>query len=331
MSNGPIIECIKCVNTTANPTITINKDGLCNVCKQYALNFNKNRLKEELIFLKSFITHKKYDVMVGVSGGKDSSATLYTIKQLGFTPLAFTFEVGYTIKDIFSRARRVANTLHCDYEVIDIRKYIEETERESFEKMANLYAKGESEDLKNKFRKFYEEGRRYYSAKCKISFPFVRPCQICRKFVIRAYYAEALKRGISLITIGINEWTGLSNNSYSAIRKIQPYSDRPPVYIVHLPFLLQRKFSETKKILEEIKWIKPKNDKFIDTGASACLLALACEAKAERMLGFHIDSTRLAREVTVGFISKKQAQNALKNVRESSKTVREVLEEAEIL
>ena len=94
MSNE-IRECKKCINTTANPSITIGEDGLCNVCRDYSKKFNQETLDNELEFLKTLIKNEKYDCMVGLSGGKDSSAMLYTVKKLGFTPLAFSFEIGY--------------------------------------------------------------------------------------------------------------------------------------------------------------------------------------------------------------------------------------------
>ena len=49
------------------------------------------------------------------------------------------------------------------------------------------------------------------------------------------------------------------------------------------------------------------------------------------MLGFHPDATRLAREVTVGFISKKQAKLALNKIHNYNKSVRQVLKEAGII
>ena len=61
------------------------------------------------------------------------------------------------------------------------------------------------------------------------------------------------------------------------------------------------------------------------------LLARAAEGKARRMLGFHPDSTRLAREVTVGFISKKQAQQALAKINHYKHSVRQILQKAKIL
>lgn len=90
-----IRECKICVNTTINPSIKINSEGICNVCEHYNKYFNKEDLEKELEFIKKFIKNEKYDCMVGLSGGKDSSAMLYTTKKLGFTPLAFSFEIGY--------------------------------------------------------------------------------------------------------------------------------------------------------------------------------------------------------------------------------------------
>lgn len=49
------------------------------------------------------------------------------------------------------------------------------------------------------------------------------------------------------------------------------------------------------------------------------------------MLKFHIDSTRLSREITVGFINKKQAKEAIKNPTDPKFTVKEVLEDAGII
>ncbi len=331
MKKDKIIECSNCINTSKNPSITINENGLCSVCENYRKNFKKSDLKKELAFLKTFISGKKYDAMVGISGGKDSTATLYAVKKLGFTPLAFTFKTGYTMPEMFKRAKSVADKLGVDYEVIDIRESIGKNDKKSLEKMADVYDEEESGRLKQKFKRLYEEGRKYYSVKYDKAFPFVRPCQICRKLTIKSFYAEAQKRGIQLVINGINEWAGLSNNSYSAIRKLQPIKSKPPIFMVHMPFLLQRKLADTTKILKKIGWKKPASGKYVDTGSGSCFLSLACEAKAFRMLDFHLDSTRLSREVTVGFIDKKTAQKAIKNPRQMRKSVREVLQEAKII
>lgn len=333
------VECKKCVNTSTNLSSTIGKSGLCDVCERYEKNFSKEPLKKELNFLLSLRNsgQGKYDVMVGTSGGKDSTATLYETKRMGFTPLAFSLDTHYYPKHIFQRAKQVAKTLKVDYEQIDARKYMRPLDRVCFEKTAELYNEHDSLELKEKFRKWYVEGRRHYSAKCQHKIPFVRTCQLCRRFVIRSYYGEAQKHRVRVVILGINEWAGLSQDSeskkfvFSAIRKLQPFKNRPPVYIVHLPFLLQRKIKDTENILRRLGWKIPRGERLIESNANSCLFAKAAENKTRRMLGFHPDSTRLAREVTVGFISKKQAKLALDKVHHYNKSVRQVLKEAGII
>ncbi len=334
-----VVECKKCVNTSVNLSNSIGKSGLCDVCECFDENFSKIPLKKELKFLLSLKNSGKgkYDAMVGISGGKDSTATLYETKKMGFTPLSFSLDTHYYPKHIFPRAKQVAKALRVDFEHIDARKYIRPVDRVCFRKTADLYSKHDSQELKEEFRKWYMEGRRHYSIKCKHAIPFVRTCQLCRRIIIRAYYGEAQKHGVSVIILGINEWAGLSQNSeskkfvFSAIRKLQPFKNKPPVYIVHLPFLLQRKIKDTEKILRMLGWKVPQGERLIESNSNSCLFARAAEHKAEKMLGFHPDSSRLAREVTVGFITKKQARLALEKVHHYNRSVKQVLAKARVV
>ncbi|MBI4991728.1 MAG: AAA family ATPase [Candidatus Harrisonbacteria bacterium] len=332
-------ECKRCVNSSVNSSTVISKSGLCDVCAQYESNFSIRLFQKELKFLLSIRNtgRGKYDALVGVSGGKDSTATLYEVKRLGFTPLAFSLDTGYYPEHIFRRARRVVKKLGADYKKIDVRKYIRPADRLSFIKTADLYDEKDSPELREKFRRWYGEGRRHYSIKCRHAIPFVRTCQLCRRLIIRAYYAEALKYGARAVILGINEWAGLSQNSdsqkfiFSAIRRLKPFKNKPAVYIVHLPFLLQRKISDTGRILRKLGWRIPRGEALIESNSNSCLFARAAENKARRLLGFHPDTTRLAREVTVGFISKAQARKALAKVHDYPHSVRQVLKKAKII
>jgi hypothetical protein len=201
-----------------------------------------------------------------------------------------------------------------------------------------LYDMPESDDLSQRFLDSYSEGRKHYSVKDETVMPFVRSCQLCRKVVIRAYYGEAVKRGLSIVVLGINEWTGLSkltetndpNESekikISGIRKLQPTPDSPPVYVVHLPFLLKMNRKDTESVVRKMGWIEPVNEDFIESNSNSCLFAFACEAKANRLLGFHPDITRLSREITVGFVPKEEARKALLKRHPSKLSVRQILE-----
>lgn len=334
-----IQECKQCINSSANLSYSIGKLGLCEVCEKYKFYFSKKSLEQEL---KLFLSLKKsgkgkYDAMVGISGGKDSTAMLYEVKKMGFTPLAFSLDSGYYPRHISKRARQVAKQLGVDYEKIDARKYIRPADRASFQKTADLYNERESPELKEKFRKWYTEGRRHYSIKCEHRIPFIRTCQLCRRVIIRSYYGEALRHGVRVVVLGINEWAGLSQNSeskkfvFSAIRKLQPFKNKPAVHVVHLPFLLQRKIGDTKKILKKLGWKIPRGEDLVESNSNSCLFARAAESKARRMLGFHPDATRLAREVTVGFITKNQARKALEKTHNYKYSVKEVLKKAKVI
>ncbi len=330
--------CKKCVNTGRNPAIAFDKNGYCNICSSYIKHLDLTYLKKELDFLESFkgLGRGRHDVLVGISGGKDSTATLHTIKQMGFTPLAITLDLGYLPKTTIPRARDTAKLLNVDYEVIDIRKYIRKIDLASYEKTVKLYEEPFTLETKIKFKKDYEIGRKHYSAKCKHSPIFVRTCQLCRRMVIRSYYRETLKRGVNVMILGINEWTNLSaaqkgmGYKVSGVRKLQPDKSKPPVYVFHLPFLLQRNSKSIKIMLNKIGWRPPKGEDFIESNSNSCLYARATERMAKRLLEFHPDSTRLAREVTVGFITKEQALKALGKIHPYKYTPRQVLERAGI-
>jgi tRNA(Ile)-lysidine synthase TilS/MesJ/adenylate kinase family enzyme len=331
--------CKICVNTGRNPSMSFNKQGICNICENYFKNFDVKHLKHEIEFLNSFkhTAHGKYDVMVGISGGKDSTATLYTLKKMGFNPLAFTFNTGYLPKTTIPRSREIAKLLNCKHELIDVRKYLNKRDIKCFEKTAKLYELPFNLDTKKKFKKTYDTARKHYSIKCTHTIPFVRSCQLCRRMVIRAYYGEAIKHNVHAIILGINEWTNLSSAQrggkfkVSGMRKLQPYKNKPAVYVFHLPFLLQRNSTETRKILRKLNWKEPKGEDFIESNSNSCLFARSTERMAKRILEFHPDSTRLAREVTVGFITKKQALKALKKLHSYKYSPREVLSKARIL
>ncbi len=328
--------CRRCVNTARNPAITFDRQGYCQICRAYLKGLDVGHLRKEVDLLKGFkgTGSRGYDVMVGLSGGKDSTATLITVKKLGLRALAFTFDTGYLPKTTIPRARAVAKRLGVDHAVIDIRGYARPTDRASYEKTAALHERPFSLATKRVFLATYKENRHHYSAKCPHALPFVRTCQICRRLVIRAYYAEARKRAIPAIVLGMNEWTNLSAAQtgggfrVSGIRKLQPVPGEPPVHLFHLPFLLQRTSAQTKRLLKKFGWQEPAGEAFIESNSNSCLFARATERMAKRLLGFHPDATRLAREVTVRFISKRQALKALGKIHLYADTPREVLRKA---
>lgn len=318
-------ECKKCINTNENPLIKFNNKGYCKICETYLKNFSKKNLKKELKFLKKFIRHQnnKHDIMVGISGGKDSSAMLYQIKKMGFNPLAFTFNNGYLHKYISKRAKKITENVNVNYELISVKKHASKNILNRFEQLNNLYKKNN----KNEISYDYFQKRINYAG-------VSRPCWVCRELMIHSYYNEAVKRGIKIVALGINEWTSLKKTNsrgefnISAIRKLKPFKDKPAVYIIHFPFLVQSKLKDIKKILKKINWNYYNN---VQSNAYSCLLANSVEKTLAESIGFHPDTTRLAREVTVGFLTKKEAKKALKNKSLPYNSLKNVLKDSGLI
>lgn len=100
----PIITCRRCVQDTTVPGITFDGQGICNFCrlhdKMEKVFPNGAEGQEHLEDVFSRIKHKardkKYDCVVGISGGRDSTFLLYkTVKQWGLRPLAVHFNDGF--------------------------------------------------------------------------------------------------------------------------------------------------------------------------------------------------------------------------------------------
>jgi len=255
------------------------------------------------------------------------------------------FIAGVTVADLVSEygplpvpwAAAIAAQLNVPHEVVDLRPHIRPEDRVSYELTCDLYDEEESPQLADRFRQLYLKGRERYSVRCREPMPYVRVCQLCRRLVVPAYHREATRHGVRVWFLGTNEWVGLSQNPdngryvFSGIRRLQPPGADEPVWVVHLPFLLGARLGDTMKVLERVGWQPPDGEHVVESSANSCLLGRAAEDKATRLLGFHPDSMRLAREVTCGFLSRVEAERALSTPHPSSMSVREVVTAAGIL
>ena len=93
-------RCSRCLYDETVPNITFDGNGTCNYCKIHD-NLNQEyptgaegqrRLHAIADQIRKEGRGKPYDVVVGVSGGADSSYMLYLTKQLGLRPLAAHFD-----------------------------------------------------------------------------------------------------------------------------------------------------------------------------------------------------------------------------------------------
>lgn len=85
---------------TSDPLIVFDQYGFCNHCrtaieKREVQNGRTNNIDELVDKLKRWGKNKKYDCVIGVSGGVDSSYVAYLCKQNGLRPLAVHMDNGW--------------------------------------------------------------------------------------------------------------------------------------------------------------------------------------------------------------------------------------------
>jgi N-acetyl sugar amidotransferase len=93
-------RCTRCLYDSSVPDLQLDAGGVCNYCRwhdelelQYPQGAEgQRRLNEFVEQIKVDGKRKAYDVIVGVSGGCDSSYMLHMTKALGLRPLAVHFD-----------------------------------------------------------------------------------------------------------------------------------------------------------------------------------------------------------------------------------------------
>ncbi len=92
--------CKNCLMDTTAANIEFNSEGICNFCREFEkrnenLKLQNNNLEELVNKIKKDGKNKKYDCIVGVSGGVDSSFSLLKACELGLNPLAVHLDNGW--------------------------------------------------------------------------------------------------------------------------------------------------------------------------------------------------------------------------------------------
>jgi len=114
-----ISRCKKCILPVTYPDIQFDKHGICNFCLA-ASNEKKGprkRSKSELDrIIKSYKgKSSKYDVIVGLSGGKDSSYAAYYLKtEYDVKILGMNYDIGYRSEYAIQNLETLADKLKID-------------------------------------------------------------------------------------------------------------------------------------------------------------------------------------------------------------------------
>jgi N-acetyl sugar amidotransferase len=118
-------QCTRCVMDTTDPEIRFDGKGICNHCTDFLKRrdeikaFKKlgsEHLNAIVEKIKQRGKNKKYDVVLGISGGVDSSYTAYLLKKLGIRALLVHMDNGWNSDDATLNIKNIAKKLGFDYE-----------------------------------------------------------------------------------------------------------------------------------------------------------------------------------------------------------------------
>jgi tRNA(Ile)-lysidine synthase TilS/MesJ len=136
------LVCKKCVLDSDIPGIDINKEtGLCHFCETYTPLSSKEKseyLSKIDDLFENYSGKGNYDVIYALSGGKDSSYTLYKLKkEYPFLKvLAVQFDNGFTYENAIKNARKMCKITGSDYFQLTMEK---EILYDTFRKAAESY------------------------------------------------------------------------------------------------------------------------------------------------------------------------------------------------
>ena len=123
--------CKRCVMDTTDPTIRFDNKGYCNHCRQILLDYNMPPFsfskQEKEIELQKIISsikeegiENKYDCLIGVSGGVDSTYVAYLVKMYGLRPLAIHLDNGWNSELAEHNIQNLINKLQIDFKRIKV-------------------------------------------------------------------------------------------------------------------------------------------------------------------------------------------------------------------
>lgn len=115
--------CNRCIYDEGIPDIEFDENGVCNYChkhdkfqEEYQTGSpeGEKRFEEIVDKIKQKGKNKKYDCVIGVSGGTDSSYLLYKAKQMGLDPLAVHYDNTWNTSTATQNIRKVLDKLDID-------------------------------------------------------------------------------------------------------------------------------------------------------------------------------------------------------------------------
>lgn len=123
------IQCGRCLMDKSAPEITFNKKGICNFCEtaKQSLKDVKGQRKNLKDIIKDIRKGHKYDCLIGLSGGVDSSYVLHKAVEMGLKPLCFSVDNGWQDPKADENIMRLVEGMKVPFfrYTIDLAKFVE--------------------------------------------------------------------------------------------------------------------------------------------------------------------------------------------------------------
>lgn len=114
--------CKKCLfNEVDHPEIQLDKDGVCDICNVNQIRIDKINSDKSEIALNKFIAKikkskiGKYDCLIGISGGTDSTYMVYLAKKWGLSPLLMHVDGGWNSETSVINIERIVEKSGFDF------------------------------------------------------------------------------------------------------------------------------------------------------------------------------------------------------------------------
>lgn len=226
--------CSRCIYDERVPSIQFDEEGVCNYCRQvehlvdqYGTGQNKGDLLFEDILkdIRQSGRNKRYDCIIGVSGGTDSSYLVYLAKEWGLRPLAVHYD----------------NTWNSAIATMNIQKVLHGLDVDLY---THVVANKEADDI---FRSFFLSGVAEIEAATDLGYAY-----LLRKVAAR-YSIKYILEGHSFVEEGI---TPLGRNYFDGkyIQSIHKKFGRNDMKTY--PLMTFSRFL-TSVLYHQVKFIRP--------------------------------------------------------------------------
>lgn len=123
-----MISCPVCVMNDSVSEFKMTKANICNFCDEWEkqknlyINFTQNEMSQNLSNIKKKIisgkNHSKYDCVIGLSGGIDSSFVVYQAWKLGLKPIIIHMDNGWNSKISNHNISKILDKTNFDYKTL---------------------------------------------------------------------------------------------------------------------------------------------------------------------------------------------------------------------